>query len=369
MEIETRSIAEIYAGQNHAKSIQNGENDDFKGFATKPINNAYSWGIYGDFQLVIRNADGYVNGTHLIAEATAFNNKKREELGLKPLPKVLIANWKRNEATLMLVDTLKQIMRNRIIQFIECVKGGVSVGEEIIRGTYIHPRLVNSLATWVSPSYALIVGDLMNEYHVKNKATAEQDRIRELENVVVKKDDVIEELRKMYNSVSEKFQVSIDKSDKILVELRESNQKLHDSNARLENKLDTTNNFLRSVARDIRVETEPGNDHSLVICRIATAPVSDGNFEYKAIRVLNETFDDRIRQAEKIYGGAFQVLRTFKTPNPIQVWKKIKSSCAGIVCEIRSTNFNFAGTEKRLLARIKKIVAGSVARVKNVVDN
>jgi len=298
----------------------------------------------------------------LIAEATAFNNKKREESGLKPLPKVLIANWKRNEATLMLVDTLKQIMRNRIIQFIECVKGGVSVGEEIIRGTYIHPRLVNSLATWVSPSYALIVGDLMNEYHVKNKATAEQDRIRELENVVVKKDDVIEELRKMYNSVSEKFQVSIDKSDKILVELRESN-------ARLENKLDTTNNFLRSVARDIRVETEPGNDHSLVICRIAPAPVTDGNFEYKAIRVLNETFDDRIRQAEKIYGGAFQVLKTFKTPNPIQVWKKIKSSCAGIVCEVRSTNFNFAGTEKRLLARIKKIVAGSVARVKNVVDN
>jgi len=363
--IEIRSVAEICAGRSHVEMIKNGENDDFKGFATKPINNTHSWGIYGGFQLVIRNADGYVNGTRLIAEATIFENTLRKQKNMMPLKEHLIPDWCRNETTILLVDTLKQNMGNPMLKLVDRVKGKTRVGEEMILGSYIHPRLVNSLATWVSPSYALIVGDLMNQHHLKSKLSAEQKRIRELEGEKKNHLDIIHELRDMYNSVSEKFQVTIGQNEQLLTEMKivsSSNQKLH-------NKLDTTNNFLRSVARDIRVETEPGNDHSLVICRIAPAPVTDGNFEYKAIRVLNETFDDRIRQAEKIYGSAFQVLRTFKTPNPIQVWKKIKSSCAGIVCEVRSTNFNFAGTEKRLLARIKKIVAGSVARVKTVVDN
>ena len=308
--IETRSIAEIYAGQNHAKSIQNGENDDFKGFATKPINNAYSWGIYGDFQLVIRNVDGYVNGTRLIAEATIFENNKRKSLNIQLIAKPKTNDWIRNFNTITLVETLKIETGIPVPIFIELPKGRSKIGEELTHGTYIHPRLVNSLATWVSPSYALIVGDLMNQHHLKAKLSAEQNRIRELEGEKKNHLDIIHELRDMYNSVSEKFQVTIGQNEQLLTEMKivsSSNQKLH-------NKLDTTNNFLRSVARDIRVETEPGNDHSLVICRIAPAPVTDGNFEYKAIRVLNETFDDRIRQAEKIYGGAFQVLRTFKTP-------------------------------------------------------
>ena len=64
--IENRTIDEIYASRRHIETTKNGENDEIKGLIVKRINDAYSWGVYGQFKLIIRDADGYVNGTHLI---------------------------------------------------------------------------------------------------------------------------------------------------------------------------------------------------------------------------------------------------------------------------------------------------------------
>jgi len=58
----------------------------------------------------------------------------------------------------------------------------------------------------------LIVADIMEEYHLSDKIEAEKARnkklsrsVKTLKETVVKKDNVIEEIREMYNNCNGKF--------------------------------------------------------------------------------------------------------------------------------------------------------------------
>jgi len=358
MEIESRSVAEIYAGQDHVKTIKNGENDDFKGFATKPINNAFSWGIYGNFQLVIRNVDGYVNGTHLIKEAILFENSERQKIGESPIGRHTINEWCRNISTISLMNVLKQNVRNITMKLIDRVKGKTHSGEEMTLGTYIHPRLVNSLATWVSPSYALLVGDLMNQYHLKSKLSAEQNRIRELETDGAKKDDLIENLRLMYNSISEKFQVTIVNHNILMTEFGKTREDLRKNTQALHK----TNNFLRQIAPEIRVQTYTGNEHLLVLCKLNSP--SQTAYTYKSIRVLKNELPRRFEKTKETYPAA-KIICELSTPNPIQIWKQFKKEN-----KIQSSGvyFDYAGSESELISVITLLSKRSSAMVENVVN-
>jgi len=81
----------------------------------------------------------------LIREATVFENERRTKSGRKLLGKLLMADWARNETTKELIETLKQDMGIPITYFVERVRGKQAPGEEFLQGTYIHPKLVNSL--------------------------------------------------------------------------------------------------------------------------------------------------------------------------------------------------------------------------------
>ena len=144
--IDDRNLNEINDTRTFIAGLKNGENDEIKGLIVERINNNYSWGVYGEFKLIIRNVDGYVNGTHLLREATEFENKKRENLRLKLIKLPKINDWIRVDTTITLVDTLKFNTGFHALNFIDCARGRNRLGEEITHGTYIHPRLVNSLA-------------------------------------------------------------------------------------------------------------------------------------------------------------------------------------------------------------------------------
>ena len=143
--ISKKTLAELNTTKTLIRTISNGTNDSFKKFSTEPINTTYSWGTYGSFRIILRNSDGYVNGTQLIREATVFENERRTKSGRKLLGKLLMADWARNETTKELIETLKQVMGIPITYFVERVRGKQAPGEEFLQGTYIQPKLVNSL--------------------------------------------------------------------------------------------------------------------------------------------------------------------------------------------------------------------------------
>jgi hypothetical protein len=75
------------------ENSKNGINDNFKNLITEKINDNYSFGIYGDFKIIICNKSGYVNGTQLLFEAFKFENTQRMKKNAVLLTKCEIDHW------------------------------------------------------------------------------------------------------------------------------------------------------------------------------------------------------------------------------------------------------------------------------------
>ena len=104
----------------------------------------YWYGMYVDFRVIIKRENGYINGTKLCTD----NDK-------------MIKNWLRNASTKVLLDKFKAM--NPGVQDQILVKGGKIVD---VRGTYIHPLLIPSLVSWVSPEYTLHINNVINAYNI-----------------------------------------------------------------------------------------------------------------------------------------------------------------------------------------------------------
>ena len=104
----------------------------------------YWYGMYVDFKVIIKRENGYINGTKLCTD----NNK-------------MMKNWLRNASTKVLLDKFKEMNPGVLDQIL--IKGGKNVD---VRGTYIHPLLIPSLVSWVSPEYTLHINNVINAYNI-----------------------------------------------------------------------------------------------------------------------------------------------------------------------------------------------------------
>lgn len=141
--IKEKTIAELKSTKSLIITTKNLENDEIKDLITEPINKEYSWGKYGDFNLIICNKNGYVNGVFLIYEATEFEKKIRD---VKTIPLKSIIDWLTNKETVSLfkVASIEEGINENDLYFKKL--GAQKRGEEMLQGTYIHPVLINSLA-------------------------------------------------------------------------------------------------------------------------------------------------------------------------------------------------------------------------------
>jgi len=340
----------IQSAQTLIQTISNGNNDGFKKFITEPINDAYSWGTYGTFRIIIRNADGFVNGVQLIREATIFENERRSKSGRKLLGKLLMKDWVKNDTTKDLVDTMNLHGGFLLSRFIDQVKGSGVNGEKFLQGTYIHPKLVNSLTTWVSPSYALVVADILEEYHLQAKLKMERECINNLRQDCSKKDDVIADLREMYNSISRDIKVSIRKNE-ILIE------KLDTTNL----KLDRVSNHLLTIAPNIRPKTRQPLEHLLIIARINTN--DSGKMTHYAIRTIKRDRSINVKKISDRYED-FEIIREFESVNSIQIWNRIREEC--IYIRAKRNFFKLLIAEETVFEDFQRIILSAVEDAHNV---
>lgn len=298
-------------------------NDKYKSLSFLPINNAYSWGKFGEFNVVICLKNGYINGSVLIEEGIKFENNLRKNLKKKPLNKDSrpIRDWFKNDSTLVLLNTVSSKYKLQEQELFFEIEGKQKRGEEMLQGCFIHPILVNILAEWISPSYAIIVSEVMSDYHIKNKEKEDIKRINELEQTIVKKDLKIKDLFK-------RFDDQLDKNDKLLdknKKLAGKNKKLVEDLNEITNKLRNAVGFIDEHKEEIRLPTTEDNKHHIYIYFVIDG---FGDHFYKVYRRKTKDIEDFLNTEEKNY-KTFEQKYFSPTVNAIQTW-----------CSFREKNIN-----------------------------
>lgn len=87
---------------------------------------------------------------------------------------------------------------------------GFSVRENYLRGTYVDPRLINYIAIWASPKYAITVGKIMdsinqkihNELKIQNLEDTTENAKPILNNITKELEEQIKQQTELINSTS-----------------------------------------------------------------------------------------------------------------------------------------------------------------------
>lgn len=278
---------------------------DIKDCMTESINNQFIWGKYGEFKIIICKKNGYINGTFLFNEAIKYENTIRIKNN-KGQTSVRINNWLDNDTTIELFESASEDEGISFKELSFSVSGKQKKGEQMLQGTYFHPILINSLAMWISPKYALKVNKIMNSVQAKT----ERDRVSQL---LDKKDDIISRLEKMVNDTATRFEISV-KNNEIQI-----------------NKLSKIVGYTESVAKEIRLNTTNENTHTIFIYKFTNTETAD--IFYKCYRLHNKSLSTIKKEKRKYMSLQFICIFSEKCVNSIQTWNKIKDENKNIIVD------------------------------------
>ena len=213
----------------------NNNNLDITKLAYEKINDRYYKAKYGEFDVIMNMTTGYINATKLCADGGKH-----------------MKNWTRNESNKELIDVFNKKINNPL-NFEPVLISDDSYG--ITRGTYVHPKLITHIASWISPSFAWKVSEIVNNFLVKEK----EDEIRKTKILLGEKDCKIEELKIMFQQSEKRREeerndrVNAEKrAEQMLLKMTLQNEKTHSKLDKTHTKLDKTKDILKSV--EIRVE-------------------------------------------------------------------------------------------------------------------
>ncbi len=126
-------------------------------------------------------------------------------------------------------------------------------GPNQYRGTYVHRFLYDHILGWASPTYAMRISRILDEYHARERATLEEQAKR-LHSTIEQKDDKIDSLEKKIDAQSRQIasilqatNTVIEQNTAISEQLEESNERLEESTERLDTvteRLDTAIDYL-----------------------------------------------------------------------------------------------------------------------------
>jgi hypothetical protein len=115
------------------------------------INDIYAYGNLGEFNIIVMKENGYINATKICKE------------GGKEF-----FNWYANADSKNIIEEVEKIIKTKSTIKIT----GGSKNDVVIRGTYVHPLLITSVAHWISPKFAVKISLWIEEwkkFSVKNE--------------------------------------------------------------------------------------------------------------------------------------------------------------------------------------------------------
>ena len=107
------------------------------------INDDFSYGKFGDFEMVIMNKNKYMNATKLC------NNASKK-----------FSNWTENSTS---IDIITELAKYLNMDESELIKKNMS-GSYDSRGSYVHPLLITHIACWCGPNFAIKISIWIEEW-------------------------------------------------------------------------------------------------------------------------------------------------------------------------------------------------------------
>lgn len=121
-------------------------------------NETFTLSTYNGFKIIIRDSDGFINASDVVRQ---INKKEKSAKQIKTMFKSV--QYKDFE------NTLKNILPNKELKY--NLQNNVN---NILRGSYVHPKIINFVCFWCSPSYALLVGEIMDSINEQNTTVMNQ---------------------------------------------------------------------------------------------------------------------------------------------------------------------------------------------------
>ncbi|BCS82622.1 putative KilA-N domain-containing protein [Cotonvirus japonicus] len=282
------------------------------------INEKYAYGQYGDFVVIIDKLNGYINMTKLCEDGGSkfyrwTESKKHMEMlkvfeekcdpGISGSPKKMI------------------IQNNNGYPY-------------IVRGSYVHPKLVPHVASWCNPEFALKVSDIVNAY-LLNEFKKESEKFEEKMNgIIEKKNDKIDKLFKKIDKQTNKIDEQTNKIDeqtnKIDEQKKQIEELLEQGNEVLGYAKDTNRKINVVVNERVPMSDKPKNEESFYIVK-NNDKVKPGKskskkkiYGYKAIRITNKSKSSTMSRYYKDHPKGKIILKIKYTPNAKHLWNACK---------------------------------------------
>lgn len=115
-------------------------------------NETFTQSAYNGFKIIIRNSDGYINASDVVKQ---INNRENTTKQIKTLFKSVQYQDFENR--------LRNILQGKILKY-----NLINNVNNNLRGSYVHPKLINFVCFWCSPSYALLVSEIMDSINEQN---------------------------------------------------------------------------------------------------------------------------------------------------------------------------------------------------------
>lgn len=142
-------------------------------------NETFTQSMYNGFKIIIRNSDGYINASNVVKQ---INDKENTTKQIKTLFKSVQYQDFENR--------LRNILLGKILPG-KNLKYNLNEVSKHLRGSYVHPKLINFVCFWCSPSYALLVSEIMDSINEQNTTEMNkrikdlQDKNNELKNQII----------------------------------------------------------------------------------------------------------------------------------------------------------------------------------------
>ena len=119
----------------------------------------FTIGTYNGISVLIRDKDGYINGTQIAANHSEMKRSNFARYLKSPEFKEIIQYWAENECK---VSRVKSEATNETRPYYQILKASNE-----FKGTYVHPDLIHFVAQWVDVSYAFAVKHVMDSINDK----------------------------------------------------------------------------------------------------------------------------------------------------------------------------------------------------------
>lgn len=118
----------------------------------KSNNETFTLSAYNGFKIIIRDSDGYINASDVVKQ---INKQEKLTKQIKTLFKSV--QYQDFENALKTILPGKKLKYNLLNDF-----------SKYLRGSYVHPKIINFVCFWCSPSYALLVSEIMDSINEQN---------------------------------------------------------------------------------------------------------------------------------------------------------------------------------------------------------